>query len=78
MAMMSFMAFPLLVARTVVKAISMPCLPALAMPGIGAKVVRNGTIVVRDAPQSGLNLVRNNSYQAHATTCVPQGGFVAI
>ncbi|WP_343737961.1 hypothetical protein [Achromobacter sp.] len=55
------MAFPLLVARSVVKAISMPCWPALAMPGNGAKVVQNGTDVVRDAPQAGLNLVRNNA-----------------
>jgi len=31
------------------------------MPGKGAKVVRIGTVVVRDAPQRGLNLVRNNA-----------------
>ncbi|WP_312433266.1 hypothetical protein [Achromobacter sp.] len=55
------MAFPLMVARIVVKAISMPCLPALAMPGKGAEVVRIGTVVVRDAPHAGLNLVRNNA-----------------
>jgi len=48
------------------------------MPGNGAKVVQNRTVVVRYAPQVGLNLVRNNAKQSHATTCDPQEGFVAI
>ncbi len=31
------------------------------MPGKGAKVVRISTVVVRDAPQRGLKMVRNDT-----------------